>query len=364
MKISELDTPVLMIDEAALDRNIARMKEATEAAGVFYRPHAKTHKSVEIARRQIAAGAVGICCAKLGEAEVMAAGGIDNILITTAVIGESKIGRLIHARNSARIAVVADNADNIAMLGNVAQMSGQKLDVLVEIDIGQGRAGVPAGPEAATLAKLIHDHGWLNFGGIQGYQGKIQMVEDAVTRKANTESGLDKFADTIAEVEKAGIAVPVKTGGGTGTSPFDMERGLLTELQTGSYVFMDSRYNGIGWPGANAPPFEPALHILTSVVSKPVPDRVIVDAGLKSASSDHGPPVIADVEGRTYEFGGDEHGIIRMADGGEVPWNVGDKLRLIPSHCDTTVNLYDQYMVIQGDEVVDVWPVDTRGRTQ
>jgi D-serine deaminase-like pyridoxal phosphate-dependent protein len=143
-----------------------------------------------------------------------------------------------------------------------------------------------------------------------------------------------------------------------------MERGLLTELQTGSYVFMDSRYGGIGWPGANAPPFEQSLHILTGVVSKPAPDRVIVDAGLKSASSDHGPPVIADVDGRTYEFGGDEHGIIRMTDGGEVPWNVGDKLRLVPSHCDTTVNLYDQYMVVQGDEVIDVWQIDTRGRVQ
>lgn len=364
MKIANLDTPVLLVDEAALDRNIARMKDATETAGVSYRPHAKTHKSVEIARRQIAAGAGGICCAKLGEAEVMAAGGIDNILITTAVVGESKILRLMHALNSARIAVVADNAENIAMLGSATQSAGRKLDVLVEVDIGQGRAGVPAGPEAATLAKQINDHGWLNFAGIQGYQGKIQMVEDPAARKADTETGLDRLAETVTEVEKAGIAVPVLTGGGTGTSPFDMERGLLTELQTGSYVFMDSRYSGIGWPGANAPPFEPALHILTSVVSKPVPDRVIVDAGLKSASSDHGPPVIADVEGRTYEFGGDEHGIVRTADGGEVPWNVGDKLRLIPSHCDTTVNLYDQYMIVSDGDVVDVWPVDTRGRVQ
>lgn len=364
MKIAELDTPVLMIDEDALTRNIARMQDMTREAGVTYRPHAKTHKSAEIARRQIAAGAVGICCAKLGEAEVMAAAGIDDILITTAVVGESKIGRLMQARTQARIAVVADNADNIGMLGHVAQMAGQKLDVLVEIDIGQGRAGVPAGPEAARLAQIVDNHGWLNFAGIQGYQGKVQMVVDADKRKTDTETGLDKFAATIAEVEKTGLSAQVRTGGGTGTSPFDMERGLLTELQTGSYVFMDSRYGGIGWPGADAPPFEAALHILTCVVSKPAPDRVIVDAGLKSASCDHGPPVIADVDGRVYEFGGDEHGIIRMADGGLVPWNVGDKLRLIPSHCDTTVNLYDQYMVIRGDDVVDVWPVDTRGRVQ
>jgi len=260
--------------------------------------------------------------------------------------------------------VVADNEDNINMLGRMAQLAGQQLDVLIEVDIGQGRCGVPAGPEAARLAQIVDSLPNLNFAGIQGYQGKIQMVEDAAARKADTETGLDKLAATLAEVDKTGLSVPVKTGGGTGTSPFDMERGLLTELQTGSYVFMDSRYRSIGWPGANAPPFEQSLHILTTVVSKPVPDRVIVDAGLKAASSDHGPPVIADVEGRTYEFGGDEHGIIRMTDGGEVPWNVGDKLRLIPSHCDTTVNLYDQYMVVQGEDVIDVWQVDTRGRVQ
>lgn len=364
MKTADLDTPVLLVDTDALDRNIARMKDLTEAAGVSYRPHAKTHKSTVIAQKQIEAGAVGVCCAKLGEAEVMAAAGIDNILITTAVIGESKIFRLLNARNQVRITVVADNEDNINMLGRMAQLGGRQLDVMVEVDIGQGRCGVPPGPEAARLAQIIADHPNLIFAGIQGYQGKIQMIEDPAARKADTETGLDRFADTLAEFDKIGLPVPVKTGGGTGTSPFDMERGLLTELQTGSYVFMDSRYGGIGWPGANAPPFEQSLHILTSVVSKPSPDRVIVDAGLKSASSDHGPPVIADVDGRSYEFGGDEHGIIRMEDGGEVPWEVGDKLRLIPSHCDTTVNLYDQFMVVQGEEVVDVWQVDTRGRVQ
>lgn len=364
MKSADLDTPVLLVDTDALDRNIARMKDLTEAAGVSYRPHAKTHKSTVIAQKQLDAGAVGVCCAKLGEAEVMAAAGIDNILITTAVIGESKIFRLLNARNEVRITVVADNEGNINMLGRMAQLGGRQLDVMVEVDIGQGRCGVPPGPEAARLAQIIADHPNLIFAGIQGYQGKIQMIEDPAARKADTETGLDRFADTLAEFDKIGLPVPIKTGGGTGTSPFDMERGLLTELQTGSYVFMDSRYGGIGWPGANAPPFEQSLHILTSVVSKPSPDRVVVDAGLKSASSDHGPPVIADVDGRTYEFGGDEHGIIRMTDGGEVPWEVGDKLRLIPSHCDTTVNLYDQFMVVQGEEVVDVWQVDTRGRVQ
>ena len=364
MKTLELDTPVLLIDVDVLDRNIALMKGLTESAGVSYRPHSKTHKSTVIAQKQIDAGAVGVCCAKLGEAEVMAAAGIDNILITTPVIGESKIFRLLNARNQVRVTVVSDNEDNINMLGRIAQLGGRQLDVMVEVDIGQGRCGVPPGPEAARLAQIIADHPNLIFAGLQGYQGKIQMIENPAARKADTETGLDKLAATLAEFDQTGASVPVKTGGGTGTSPFDMERGLLTELQIGSYVFMDSRYSGIGWPGSNASPFDQSLHILTSVVSKPMPDRVIVDAGLKSVSNDHGPPVIADSDGRTYEFGGDEHGIISMINGDDVPWNVGDKLRLIPSHCDTTVNLYDQYMVVQGDDVIDVWQVDTRGRVQ
>ena len=364
MKISDLDTPVLLVDADALARNVARMKEMTEAAGIHYRPHSKTHKSAAIARMQIDAGAVGVCCAKLGEAEVMAANGIGNILITTAVVGESKIGRLLHACNQAPIAVVADNAANVDMLGRMAQAAGRKLDVLVEADVGQGRCGVQTPAEAVALAQPIDGHPWLAFGGVQGYQGKIQMIGDIAQREAETAAGLDRLVAVVDAIEKAGIGVPVKTGGGTGTSPFDLARGLLTEIQPGSYVFMDSRYGGIGWPGTNAPPFEQALFILTTVVSKPLPGRAVVDAGLKSASSDHGPPVVHDANGGVFDFGGDEHGIITMAGGGDVPLEVGDRLRLVPSHCDTTVNLYDQYVVVQGDAVVDVWPVDARGRVQ
>lgn len=365
MKISELDTPVLLVDIDALERNIARMKEMTEAAGIRYRPHAKTHKCAAIARMQVEAGAVGVCCAKLGEAEVMAAHGIANILITTAVVGDGKIGRLLHIANQTPVAVVADNPANVEALGRVAQLSGRALDVLVEADVGQGRCGVQTPDEAAALARQIDSHAWLRFGGVQGYQGKIQMVTDVAERDAATQTGLDRLAAVIGAIEAAGIAVPVKTGGGTGSSPFDLSRGLLTELQTGSYVFMDSRYGGIGWPGANAPPFEHALHILTTIVSTPTADRAVCDAGLKSASCDHGPPVVADGDGSDiFEYGGDEHGILRRADGGDHNWTVGDRLRLTPSHCDTTVNLYDQYIVVRGDSVVDVWPIEARGKVQ
>tara|TARA_Y100001970_G_scaffold55239_3_gene70000 strand:+ start:620 stop:1714 length:1095 start_codon:yes stop_codon:yes gene_type:complete len=364
VKAEDLDTPVLTIDADALERNIARMKNMTEAAGISYRPHAKTHKSATVARMQIDAGATGVCCAKLGEAEVLVSKGIDDILITTPVVGESKIGRLLAARNQARISVVADNEENINMLGRIAQLGGVALDVLVEVDIGQGRCGVAPGPEAARLAQIISGHPCLNFAGLQGYQGKIQMTVDPAERATQTETGLDKLAATIAEVENAGLQVGIRTGGGTGTSPFDLDRGLLTEIQTGSYVFMDSRYGSIGWPDANAPPFENALFILTAVVSKPETGRVIIDVGLKSASNDHGVPVVHGIEGCVFEYGGDEHGILRMKDGADVPLNIGDKIQLTPSHCDTTTNLYDTYIVLKGDEVVDVWPVDARGKVQ
>ena len=362
MKIADLDTPVLLLDAGALRRNIARMAEM--AARLRYRPHAKTHKSPEIARMQMEAGAVGICCAKLGEAEVMAAAGIDNILITTPVIGESKIGRLLYVRNRTAVAVVADDEANIAMLGRSAQLAGTSLDVLVEIDVGQGRCGVPPGPDAVRLARAIHSHPRLKFAGVQGYQGRIQMVGDAAERKAVTDAALDRLDETAAALAAAGLPAAVRTGGGTGSSPFDLGRESLTEIQPGSYVFMDTAYGGIGWPGAEAPPFEQALHVLTSIVSRPISGRAVADAGLKAVSSDHGPPRVADTPDATFEFGGDEHGVIRMRDRSDVPFEVGDKLHLVPGHCDTTVNLHDQYMVVEGDNIIDVWPIEARGRIQ
>lgn len=362
MRTADIDTPALLLDLDGLERNIARMRDMTEGTGIRCRPHSKTHKSPVIARMQTEAGAVGICCAKLGEAEVMAAAGVDNMLITSPVVGESKIGRLLHVRGSARVAVVADHPANVAMLGAMARAAGVVLDVVVEVDVGQGRCGVRPGPEAAALARAVAGHPSLAFAGLQGYQGRIQMVEGVRERAAAADRSLDLLDRAAAAVEAAGLAVPVRTGGGTGTAPFDLGRGSLTEIQPGSYVCMDSRYGAIGWPGGGAPPFEQALHVLAGVVSTPAPDRVVVDAGLKAVSSDHGPPRVVGPEAAVFEFGGDEHGIVRMADGGEVPLALGGRLLLVPSHCDTTVNLHDRFVVVRGGAVVDAWPVMGRGR--
>ena len=363
MPVADLDTPVLLVDGAALERNIARMQALATEAGIAYRPHAKSHKSPVIAEMQMAAGAVGVCCAKLGEAEVLAAAGVPDILITSPVIGRSKIMRLMNAAEMATIAVVADDSGNIGDLAQVAQTAGRRLDVLVEIDVGQGRCGVPPGPEAVRLAAAIADQQWLRFRGLQGYQGAIQMTGDFAARDALVREALDRLEETAALVRDQGLAVELLTGGGTGTSVIDAALGGLTELQPGSYIFMDSRYREIEWADRAAQPFENALTILGTVISRPAPDRAIVDVGYKAASSDGGPPAPIELPGASFTFAGDEHGQLAFA-GGACPLAVGDTVHLTPSHCDTTVNLYDRYIVTRDGVVEDVWEIAARGRVQ
>ena len=271
---TELDTPVLTVDADALDRNIAHERHDGDGRH-FYRPHAKTHKSATVARKQIDAGAIGVCCAKLGEAEVLASEGIDNILITTPVIGESKIGRLLAARSQARIAVVADNEENINMLGSIAQLAGKVLDVLVD----RYRPGPMRRPAGGGSARLADDCRTpvLQFRRIAGYQGKIQMTVDPAERAAQTETGLDKLA-TISEVENAGcrsIFAWRRHGHGTVRS----RRGLLTEIQTGSYVFMTHATAVSG-----ATPTAARTRVIRPPLSASPYRTVIIDAGLKSAS--------------------------------------------------------------------------------
>lgn len=361
-RLTDLDTPVLVIDQDALERNIQRMADMMSGTGVAWRPHAKSHKTPIIAEMLVQAGAAGICCAKLGEAEVMAASGIENILITTPVVGPGKLMRLLEAAQHARITVVADHADNIMQLAGTAQTAGLVLDVLVEVDVGQGRCGVPPGEKAAELAAMIADQQWLNFKGLQGYQGAIQMTADPAARRAATEDALQKLQQTAEAVKARGLSVDVLTGGGTGTSAIDLALGGLTELQPGSFIFMDTNYAAIGWPDANAQPFENALTVLGTVISLPDDHRAIIDVGMKAASGDGGMPRVIGHDDATFTFAGDEHG--QIAFDGACPLNLGDQVTLVPSHCDTTVNLYDQYIVHRGGEVTAVWEIPARGRVQ
>jgi len=362
-KVADLDTPVLLVEAEPFERNVKRMQEIAAAAGIAYRPHAKAHKSPVVAEMQLAAGAAGVCCAKLGEAEVMAANGIADILITTEVVGPNKLQRLMAVAQRARVGVVADNEENIALLARAAQTAGIRLDVLVEVDVGQRRCGVQPGPEAARLARLIADEQWLNFRGLQGYQGAIQMTADYATRRGQVKDALDRLLESAELVRKAGLPVEVLTGGGSGSAVIDCELKGLTELQPGSYLFMDSKYAAIEWSGGARVPFENSLFVLGTVISRPAADRAIVDVGYKAASNDGGPPLPVGLPGATFAFAGDEHGQLSF-DGKPCPLKLGDQVRLIPSHCDTTVNLHDRFVLARNGLVDDIWDIAARGRVQ
>lgn len=363
MKLDELDTPVLLVDADALERNIARMRDLTNAAGIACRPHAKAHKTPVIAEMQIAAGAVGVCCAKLGEAEVLAANGIEDILITSPVIGISKLMRLTSVAREAKVAVVVDDATNIAEMARCAHTAGVRIDVVIEVDVGQHRCGVQPGEAAVALAQAVQSEKWLTFRGLQGYHGSIQMTASYAERKAAARAAHARLADTAEAVRRAGVRVDVLTGGGSGTSVIDAATHGLTEIQPGGYIFMDSRYRNIEWDDGKSVPFEQALSMLASVISRPAPDRAILDMGLKAISSDGGPPLPVNLTGASFSFGGEEHGQLSW-NGAPCPLALGDHVRFWPTHCDTTVNLHDQFIVHRGDEVVDVWPIPARGRVQ
>ena len=364
--VGHVATPALLLDLDALERNIARMAELASGAGIAYRPHAKSHKSPVIARMQLAAGAAGVCCAKLGEAEVMAAAGIGDILITSPVIGAGKIERLVQTARRAAIAVVADDAGNIDDLARAAQDANVGRDVVIEVvievDVGQGRCGVAPGPAAAELAERIAAAPGLRFRGLQGYQGLIQMTPDFAARRDASLDALDRLLETAEQVRGRGIEVAVLTGGGTGTSVIDAARGGLTEIQPGGYIFMDSRYGGIEWDDGNPTPFEKSLTLRATVISRPAANRAILDMGYKAVSSDGGLPVPIDAPGATFGFAGEEHGELTYE--GACPLEIGDAVAFWPSHCDTTVNLYDRYVCIRGGIVEAVWEIAARGRVQ
>lgn len=358
-----LDTPALLVDLDRLERNIERMQSIVAGAGVALRPHVKTHKCPEIARLQAAAGARGVCCAKLGEAETMAAAGIDDLLVTTPIAGSAKLQRAVEIARRAKLSVVADDAEAIRALSQAAGAGGVSMSVVVEVNVGQDRCGVPPGVEAARLAQLVEKSPGLRFAGLQGYHGRLQGIASYEARRAEVRAALERLMVSVEQLRHHAIACSVLTGGGTGSAALDVELRGLTELQPGSYVYMDSSYGKLAWDMQGAPiPFEQSLSVLSSVVSRPVKERAVLDAGWKSLSCDSGMPVVRGLAGTTFEFAGDEHGTLRGIDAMNL--RPGDRVELIPSHCDTTVNLYDRVLVCRGDVVVDAWTITGRGRSQ
>ena len=357
---SDLPTPALVLDQQALDRNIAIMAEWAQAAGIAIRPHAKTHKSADIARRQIAAGAVGICCAKLGEAEALAAEGIDDILITSPIAARQPLGRLADlSGRMSRLSIVVDHRTQVERLAEA--LSGRRLDLLVDIDTGIHRTGVASAEAAVLLSRLIEDSPNLSYCGVQFYCGTLQHVASLAERRAALAERTTYLATILAALRAAGLPAATVTGGGTGGFIIDGELGVLNELQPGSYVFMDREYLECEPAGLQ---FERAMAIDTRVVSANTPGCVTVDAGLKAMATEAGPPIVvagADLSSR-YRFMGDEHGMLSTPAGGADPF-LDQLVTLLPPHCDPTVNLYDRYAVCDGDTVVGFWPVTARGRS-
>lgn len=356
--VDTIDTPALVIDLDAMERNIERMAESARSHGVRLRPHAKMHKSATIAALQRRAGAVGVCVQKLGEAEVLAGLGVDDIFISNEVVAPAKLRRLAALATRIRLAVAVDSTLGIDRLAAALREAGSSVDVFVEIDVGQGRCGV-APAAAGALAKQVVSHG-LHFAGLQAYHGRAQHLRTPGERQAASRQAVAAARAAQASITALGIVCPLVTGSGTGTFVFDASSGVYGELQAGSYLFMDRDYAD-NEAAANAPRFEHALFIKSQVVSRGV-SHAVIDAGHKAHAIDSGLPQVwrRDLE---YANGGDEHGILRPR--GDALPALGDTVWLVPGHCDPTVNLHDHYVALRGGLdgglVEAVWAVDARG---
>ena len=361
-----LNTPALVLDLDALDRNIAEMAALVAAHGVGLRPHAKTHKSVDIARRQIGAGAIGLCCAKIGEAEVLADGGIGGLLITSPVAAPAAIERLAAlAGRSPGLMAVVDHPDVAQTIDRALVAADTMLDVIIDIDPGIRRTGVASAGHAVALARVIEAAPRLRYRGVQFYCGAQQHIESFADRRAAIEERTRYLEKVIAALSGAGFAPEIVTGSGTGTHRIDLALGVFTELQAGSYVFMDKQYLDCDLTDGPSSPFETALGVDARVVSANHSGLVTIDAGFKSLSTDGGVAVVrcgASPDAR-FVFMGDEHAAL-IAPGIGVDLKPGDAVTLTDPHCDPTVNLYDTYHVVRGDTLIDLWPVSARGRAR
>jgi len=361
MREDEIDTPALVIDLDAFEQNLDTMAAFVAGAGVKLRAHAKTHKSPVIARLQMARGAVGQCVQKVAEAEVLAWGGVPDILVSNEVVGAQKLSRLLALDKIARVAVCADAEFQVAQAEAAAEAAGTRLSVLVEIDAGGGRCGVQAGPEAVALAQRIAGSKHLMFGGIQAYHGGAQHLRTPAEREAAIGGASDGARRTVEQLRQVGLACPIVGGGGTGTFALEAASGVFSELQAGSYCFMDADY-GRNRDAAGRPigTFRQSLFVLATVMSAARPGVAVVDAGHKAVAVDSGLPEVWQRPDVAYVGASDEHGKLEFAAETTAP-KLGEKLRLVPGHCDPTVDRYDWYVGVRRGRVESLWPVAARG---
>ena len=356
MSIHDVDTPALIVDLDAFEANLDTMAALAKAAGVKVRPHAKTHKSPVVALKQIARGAVGQCVQKVAEAEILAWGGVPDILVSNEVVDPRKLARLAALTNFCRIAVCADDPRGIDLIEAAAKDAGVRLTVLLEIDVGAGRCGIAPGPDAVTYAKQIADSPHLRFGGLQAYHGSAQHQRTPEERSASIASATSLTKGMVDDLKAVGLDCAIVGGAGTGTFALEAATGVFTELQVGSYVFMDADY-GRNHP---APPFRNSLFVLSTVMSAPHSGLAVVDAGLKALAVDSGLPLVWERPGVTYVGASDEHGNLSLApNAAAIP--LGERVLLVPGHCDPTVDRYDWYVGIRKQRVECLWPVAARG---
>ena len=357
--VAAVETPALVVDLDAFEHNLDLMANAVRGSGLALRPHAKSHKCPDIARAQVERGAVGICCQKVDEAAAFVAAGIADVLVTNEIVTPAKISRLAALAQSATVGVLVDDVRVVPDLSAAAVHAGGTLHVYVEIDVGAGRCGVVPGEAAVPIARAANVAQGLRFRGVHAYHGAAQHLRQPEERSAAIERASALAAVTKAAIEREGVACPVITGAGTGTWQLERDSHVYTELQPGSYVFMDADYarNAIA-PDQHA--FEHSLYVLSTVMSAPARERAVVDAGLKALAMDSGLPEVHAARGLRYAKASDEHGVLDV-DPAQARPAIGDRVWLIPGHCDPTVNLYDWIVGMRGPRVECVWPVAARG---
>jgi len=364
MDEADIQTPCLVLDLDALERNITKMGDFAKSHGMRHRVHGKMHKSVDVALLQEKlGGSVGVCCQKVSEAEVFARGGIKDVLVSNQVRDPQKIDRLARLPTlGARTIVCVDDMDNVTDLSAAAMTHGTEIECLVEIDVGAGRCGVQHGQPVVDLAKAIDTAPGLKYAGIQAYQGAMQHLDTYEERQGKTQIAIDQVAETLEMLKAEGIESDIVGGGGTGSYYFESASGVFNELQCGSYAFMDADYGRIldkDGQRIDQGEWENALFILTSVMSHAKADKAIVDAGLKAQSVDSGLPTIFGRTDVDYVKCSDEHGVVADPDG---VLKVNDKLKLVPGHCDPTCNVHDWYVGVRNGKVETLWPVSARGK--
>lgn len=357
--VEEIDTPAIIVDLDIAEANIAAMAAFASENGVSMRPHMKTGKSPFWALKQIEAGAIGVCAAKVGEAEILAEGGVPEILITNQIVSKAKIRRLFGVASRTRVIVAVDNHENVADLSEAAQAFGIELGVILEIQAGMKRAGVEPGEAAVTLARAVDNAPGLRFDGVMGYEGNAVYTPDFDLRTEQAMSSVNILVGAADDIETSGIGVKIISAGGTGTYDITGKVDRVTELQCGSYLFMDSKYHEVF--GDHPHPFQSALTVQATVTSKPAPGRTIADPGQKAISQDQGLPQVVSIDGAVVTGLSEEHCVLKT-EGPADNLKIGDTISLLPTHSDTTINMHAYYYCVRGGILESVVELAGRGR--